>query len=128
MLEKGQSCLEARGVEERHVELIRNDYNRENEYSAIHPDAVSDGDIKGKGTMHGGHGASLPDCTKPNGQIDYRNFDTTQGGGFYDINGRNDIGGRDRAMSSLLYTKDMPYGANLINTTQNQTDGQITIF
>ena len=128
MLENGQSCLEARGIEQRHSEIIRNDYNNTNEYSAIHPNAKSDGDIKGKGTGHAGHGVSLPDCTKPTGQIDYSNFDTTQGGGLYDIEGRNDIGGRKKALTSMLYTADAPYGANLINTTKNQSEGQVSLF
>ena len=52
----GQTCLEKRGMTERHEEIARSDYNIENQYSATHKDAISDGDTKGKGTNHGGHG------------------------------------------------------------------------
>lgn len=124
MLENGQSCLEKSGIEERNTEIIRNDYNKNEEYSAIHPNAISDGDIKGKGTKHGGHSHYLPDCSKPTGQIDYSNFDTTQGGGLYDIEGRNDVGGRKKAMASSLYNQDYQYGAHLVNTEKNFADGQ----
>ena len=42
-----QSCLEKRGMEERHTEINRSDYNINDQYSATHPDALSDGDIQG---------------------------------------------------------------------------------
>lgn len=119
-----QSCLEKRGIEERHVEIVRNDYNIENPYSSTHPDALSDGDPMGKGTGHGGHTASIPDCTKPTTTIDYSNFDTFNGGGLYDIEGRNGIGGRKRAMASSLYNQDYQYNSNLINTELNLNEGQ----
>lgn len=123
-IENGQSCLEKRGMEERHQEIVRSDYNIENPYSATHNDALSDGDVQGKGTGHGGHTAWLPDCTKPTTTINYSNFDTTNGGGYYDIKGRNGIGGRERALASSLYNKETPYGANLIDTEKNQQEGQ----
>lgn len=123
-IENGQSCLEKRGMEERHQEIVRSDYNIENPYSATHNDALSDGDVQGKGTGHGGHTAWLPDCTKPTTTINYSNFDTTNGGGYYDIKGRNGIGGRERALASSLYNKENPYGANLIDTEKNQQEGQ----
>ena len=84
-IQNGQTCLEARGMEERHNEIVRSDYNLNNAYSSTHPNAISDGDVKGKGTQHGGHTHFLPDCTKPTTTIDYSNFDTFNGGGCYDI-------------------------------------------
>lgn len=54
-IQNGQTCLEKRGMEERHTEITRSDYNIENQYSATHKDALSDGDAQGKGTGHGGH-------------------------------------------------------------------------
>ena len=48
----GVTCLENRGMEERHVEIARNDYNIEDQYGPTHPDAISDGDPQGKGTGH----------------------------------------------------------------------------
>lgn len=119
-----QSCLEKRGIEERHNEIVRSDYNIEDQYSSAHKDAISDGDALGKGTNHGGHTHFLPDCSKPTTMIDYSNFDTVNGGGFYDIEGRNDIGGRKRAMGYSLYNQENQYSANLVNTEENLRQGQ----
>jgi len=127
ILENGQSCLEIKGIEEREHEIVRSDYNAENPYGPTHPDAISDGDAQGKGTGHGGHSAFLPDCSKPTNMIDYSNFDTTQGGGKYDIKGRNDIGGRERSMARSLYNPEFEYGAKLINTSENISQGQFFI-
>ena len=123
-VQNGQTCLEKRSMEERHQEITLSHYNIENQYSATHQDAVSDGDAQGKGTLHGGHTHFLPDCTKPTSQINYSNFDTENGGGYYDIKGRNGISGRERAMAISIYNKENPYGANLVNTTKNVDDGQ----
>lgn len=123
-IENGQSCLEKRGIEERSQEIVRSDYNEENPYGPTHPDAISDGDAQGKGTNHGGHSAFLPDCTKPLNMIDYSNFDTENGGGIYDIEGRNDIGGRNRSLARSMYNKEYQYGATLINTEENVKQGQ----
>lgn len=123
-VQNGQTCLEKRGIEERNTEILRSDYNKENEYSATHVDATSDGDAQGKGTGHGGHTHYLPDCTKPTTTIDYSNFDTVNGGGCYDIKGRNGISGRERALSISMYNKENEYGASLVDTTENVNDGQ----
>lgn len=123
-VQNGQTCLEKRGIDERHVEIARSDYNIENQYSSTHKDAVSDGDSFGKGTLHGGHTHWLPDCTKPVGQINYSNFDTENGGGCYDIKGRNGIGGRERALASSMYNKEAQYGSNFVDTTLNVNEGQ----
>lgn len=119
-----QSCLEKRGIEERSVEIVRSDYNIENQYGTSHPDALSNGDVNGKGTGHGGHTHYLPDCNKPTSTIDYSNFDTLNGGGLYDIEGRNDVGGRKKAINSSLYNHERQYSANLINTEINLRQGQ----
>jgi hypothetical protein len=127
ILENGQSCLENKGISERSKEITRSDYNAENPYGPTHPDAISDGDIQGKGTGHGGHTAWLPDCTKPLNMIDYSNFDTFNGGGIYDIKGRNHIGGRERSMARSIYNPEHQYGAELVNTELNVADGQFYI-
>lgn len=119
-----QSCLEKRAIDERNTEIVRSDYNSSDQYSATHKDAISDGDAQGKGTQHCGHTAWLPDCSKPLNMIDYSNFDTFNGGGYYDIEGRNDIGGRKRAMVNQLYNSENQYSANLINTEENRNAGQ----
>ena len=119
------SCLQARGTEERENEIVRNDYQRhDNEYSATHSDALSNGDPQGKGTGHGGHGHWLPNCSGTIGMIDYSNFDTFNGGGQYDIEGRNGVGGRDRAMASSLYSNTNEYNVPAICAGLEQIDGQ----
>lgn len=116
-----QSCLEKRGIEERNVEIVRSDYNIEDQYSANHKDAISDGDVMGKGTNHGGHGHFLPDCSQPTGKMNYSNFDTTNGGGKVDVETRK------TSMVRSLYNQDYQYGANLINTEENLKQGQFRI-
>ena len=128
LLENGQTCLENRGIDEREKELARSDYNQNNQYSEGHPDAISDGDPLGKGTQHpGGTKDILPDCSKPLNMIDYSNFDTFNGGGSYDIQGRNGIGGRERSLARSLYNAENQYGANLVNTSENVAQGQYVV-
>lgn len=114
----GQTCLEARGIEERSVETVRSDYNANNEYNAMHPDALSDGDVMGKGSGHPGHGSWLPNCQSVTNAIDYSNFDTFHGGGSLDIQAR------EQSIVRELYNANEPYGAELINTAQNIAEGQ----
>ena len=124
-LKNGQSCLEKNGIEERAVEMVRSDYNAENPYSDAHKDALSDGDPLGKGTGYsGGVKDTLPNYNGTRGMIDYSNFDTENGGGSYDIDGRNGIGGRIRSLARSMYNKENMYGSNLVNTEQNIIDGQ----
>ncbi len=123
-VENGQTCLEKRGMEERHEEITRSDYNIEDQYGPTHKDAISDGDPQGKGTGHGGHTHFLPDCTKPTTTINYSNFDSENGGGYYDIEGRNGISGRKRALATSLYNKEIQYGPTLVDTSANIADGQ----
>ena len=121
-----QTCLEVKGISARNESLVRNDYTRVDEYSAIHSDALSNGDPQGKGSGHGGHTHSVPDCTRPS-TIDYSNFDTENGGGLYDIAGRNGVGGRTFLKNISVYNENYEYGANLVDTTLNVQDGQIVI-
>ncbi len=84
------------------------------EYNSSHPNALSDGDILGKGTGSGGHQHWLPKCTDislenrgPENAIDYSNFDTFNGGGSCDIEMRN------KSMVRSMYDAEHPYyGAN----------------
>lgn len=121
-----QTCLEQKGIEARNESLVRNDYTKADEYSALHQDALATGDPQGKGTGNGGHTHSVPDCTKPSA-IDYSNFDTENGGGLYDIQGRNGVGGRIFLQNISVYNKNYEYGANLVDTALNVADGQIRI-
>ena len=45
-VQNGQTCLEKRGMDERHNEITRSDYNIENQYGPTHKDALSDGDVQ----------------------------------------------------------------------------------
>lgn len=126
-----QSYLEIKGIEERNEELVRNDYGNNDQYSVTHEDALShptetDKPL-GKGTGHGGHTYYIPDYTKPINQINYSNLDTFNGGGSYDIHGRNGVGGRIKLTNINLYNQDNAYGINSIDTTQNQLDGQYIV-
>ena len=122
-----QTCLEKKGIEARNESLVRNDYTRIEEYSSIHPDALATGDPQGKGTGHGGHTHSVPDCEKPS-SIVYTNFDTSENaGGLYDIEGRNGVGGRTFLKNISVYNENYEYGPTLIDTRLNVEDGQIRV-
>ena len=125
---KKQSALEVKGIEERRRELVRSDYNKENGYSNSHIDAISNPEdenkVLGKGTNSGGHQHYVPDFSKSSTLINYSNLDTTNGGGAYDIHGRNGQGGRNRLVKINLYNKDNSYGPNSVDTTENIEDGQ----
>lgn len=125
--QNGQTCLEKRGMEERHQEITRSDYNIENQYSETHSDALSNGDAQGKGSGHGGHTHYLPDCNKPTSTIDYSNFDTSPDsniGGVYDIEGRGDHPGRKTQMARSLYNNQNQYGPTSVDTSGNVNEGQ----
>jgi hypothetical protein len=49
---------------------------------------------------------------------------TENGGNIYDIEGRNNVGGRKQAVSLSLYNKDYQYGLHLIDSEENQRQGQ----
>jgi hypothetical protein len=126
-----QSFLEKKGIEERNKEIARSDYGKNNEYSDSHEDAISNPSDKekylGKGTNSGGHQHYTPDFSKPSTLINYSNLDTTNGGGSYDIHGRNNQGGRDRLLKYNIYNKDNEYGPNSIDMSENIEDGQYVI-
>ena len=124
-----QTCLEKAGITERHDEIVRSDYNIENQYSSAHKDAISDGDVQGKGhpTVQG-HTHWTPTCDgTTNNMIKYDNFATSPEdsiGGKLDIEGYMDRPGRKTQMARSIYTYENQYGANLIDTTVNVNDGQ----
>ena len=118
-----QSCLEFTSMDARHIQEARSDYQRNNQYSATHPDALASSG-NGKGTGHGGHTHWLPNCRGTIGIINYSNFDTQHGGNQYDIEGRNGIGGRLNAIVNSLYNAENPYGLSLVDTIENINEGQ----
>lgn len=121
-----QTYLEKQGIESRNESSVRNDYNKSDEYSAIHKDALSDGDTRGKGTGHGGHTHTIPNQGKQRA-IDYSTFNTGNAGNVYDIEGRNGNGGRKFLQTISKYNEEMEYGAHMIDTSANKVDGQIIL-
>lgn len=123
-----QSNLEKKGAEERKKEIVRSDYNKSDAYSEQHIDAISNPNDEtkylGKGTNSGGHQHSVPNPNLPTTLISYSNFDTTNGGGAYDIHGRNGQSGRNRLIKINIYNKENAYGVNSVDTSANIEDGQ----
>ena len=128
---KKQSTLEKKAIEERQRELVRSDYNKLDVYSDSHIDAISDPNAKnkplGKGTADGGHMAYVPDASKSSTSYNYSSLNTMNGGGSYDIHGRNEESGRNRLMAINIYSKDNAYGPNSIDMSENLDEGQYVI-
>ena len=122
-----QTCLEVKGIKSRNELLVRNDYTRADEYSATHPDALANGDPQGKGTGHGGHTHSIPDCTASSTAPRYDISTTNNAGGLYDIEGRNGVGGREFLVTINMYNEAKSYDKIGIDTSENIADGQIVV-
>lgn len=124
-----QTCLEKAGMTARHDEIVRSDYNIEDQYSSTHKDAISDGDVQGKGhpTVKG-HTHWTPSCDgTANNMIKYDNFATSpsdQIGGKLDIDGYLDRPGRKTQMARSIYNYEEPYGPTSVDTSANVNDGQ----
>lgn len=119
-----RSCLEIVSMDERHEELVRNNYNPDNEYTAMHPDAlnIDSGDGKhGKGTGSSGHGHWLPDCTGQLGMINYSNFDTDVA---HHAGNIDDNDARMKSLARSKYNSDNIYSAALVDTSMNVAEGQ----
>lgn len=123
-----RSCLEIVSMDERHRELVRNEYNPDNEYNRLHPDAlnIDNGDDKiGKGTGSAGHSHWLPDCTGQLGVINYSNFDTDVS---FHAGNRADNDARNQSLTRSLYNRVKEYSANLIDTSMNVAEGQYKTY
>ena len=124
--ESKQSRLESEAIPHREGLLIRNDYQEgDHEYSEAHPDAMATGDPLGKGT-----GVPLGVAPRP-GSVDskaisYSNMNTIDGGGQYDVEGRDSVGksGRVQLMAMNLYNKENYYDTDSVDTTENRNRGQ----
>ena len=121
-----QTFLEKKAIDLRQEANVRNDYEKNDVYSINHKDAISDGDVKGKGTGHGGHTHTMPDQNKLSA-INYSTFDTNGGGNVYDIEGFKGKGGRNFLTTISKYSKENEYGVNSVDTSANLADGQIII-
>jgi hypothetical protein len=138
-----RSYLEIESMNARHVMEVRSDYQRTNQYSETHPDALApdysggqgrvhttpDGQTytAGKGTGHGGHGHWLPHCTSQIGVFDYSNFDTA-----VTSNAGNELdnAARTQALTRSLYGALNPYGVgpNAVDTSLNVLEGQFVLI
>ncbi len=124
-----QTCLEKNGITTRHDQIVRSDYNFEDQYSSTHNDAISNGDVQGKGhpTVKG-HTHWTPSCDgTANNTIKYDNFATSPEdniGELYDIEGRAGLPGRKEQMVRSIYNYENSYGPNSVDTTANQQEGQ----
>ena len=126
-----QSHLEKKSIEKRQEELVRSEYNKSEEYSDNHENAVSnpldEKKYHGKGTQNGGHQHYLPNHDLPSTAFNYSNFNTSEGGGAYDIYGKDGKGGRERLVKINIYNKDNAYGPDSVDTSANIEDGQYVI-
>lgn len=124
-----QSNLEKKGIERRHIELARSDYNQNDAYSETHDHALSHNDTThphGKGMGNGGHTHSVPNYDLGPTRI-IPQLDTTDGGGSYDRYGYNGIGGRQFLTTINIYGPDNAYGENSVDTSANVADGQYQV-
>ena len=121
-----QSRLESEAIDKRHELEVISDYQKNtNEYSEQHQDALSNGDPQGKGTGVS-MGYSVPGQTTNKG-INYANIATNSGGGLYDIEGRNGIGGRRYLETINMYNAEQSYGIDSADTSKNVADGQFIV-
>ena len=108
------------------------DYNKYNQYSENHKDAISDGDVMGKGTKNNPvndihHVKRTKNYSKEGGvesSISYQ-INTAEGGGKYDIEGRNDIGGRERAQNINFFSpgaRDYSVSSNNLRLKTDNVD------
>ena len=114
-----QSCLEFVSMDARHEQEARSDYQRDNQYSALHPDAMAaSGNGKGVG---GEHSHWLPNCRGTIGVINYSNFitDINSGAG----NDWDNIA-RNKALARSLYNGNNIYSQLSVDTSKNVREGQ----
>lgn len=114
------SGIETSASEARQKQLQKNlEYNKENSYSSSHNKAKSiNGQALGKGVANSDHQVYVPKIENKDdfkNRYEYNSLNTEQGGGDYDINGRNNNGGRERLLGINLYGKNHEYGNIDIN-------------
>ena len=111
--------LNSEGVDYRrqHVETGSDNLYHEgegHEYGENSEDILSrEGEPLGKGTGKA-MGYAIKNGSAPKTQISYSNVDTKNGGGDYDINGKNGVGGRKRLMLMNQYNATAEYGEDLV--------------
>ena len=125
------SNLENFAIVERQTTRQRMVYDGlENVYNASHPNALSTGDLHGKGTGHSGHGHWLPNqqsSISTMNNINYSNFDTADNTGLARTGAGNltDYNARIQALNRQLYGPQNPYES--IDTSRNRHEGQYVV-
>lgn len=111
-------------MEERHSQLVRQTYSPTDAYSAIHKDALATGDQNGKGTGHGGHTHSLPNCNGTLGLFVYSDLDTgiNSGAGNCDDNKQRRI-----SLVRSMYNHEFEYAYKNIDSSKNLAEGQYSV-
>lgn len=118
-----QECLEIKSMEARHEQMARSDHNADNRYDGNHPDALANGDKRGKGTgRSGGSEFWLPSCNADG--INYSNFDTDPNSGAGNC---DDNEARRVALARSKYGPANPYGVNSVDTSANVNEGQYQV-
>jgi len=115
-----QSCLEFTSMNARDIQVKMSDYQRNNQYSATHPDALASSG-NGKGTGRGGHTHWKPNCRGSIGIINYSNFDTAISSG---AGNDCDNMARKKSLARSLYNNIDEYSLRLVDTSLNVREGQ----
>lgn len=111
-------------MDARHEQMVRSDYNRENQYNESHPDALATGDAQGKGTGSSGHGHWLPDCNSAPNVFRYDNFDTDIS---FHAGNDTDNAARNEMLARSMYNQENIYDASAIDTSANVAEGQYVV-
>ena len=116
-----QSRLEEEAFIKRpELEMMNTYQDSINEYSSGHKNAISDGDVKGKGVGAAANPYLLPNPAEP--KTSYKPTLRTDDGG-----GALDIITREALESINIYSKKAEYGPNSVDTSKNVADGQYVV-
>lgn len=110
-----QSCLEKVSMDARHKQIVRSEYQRDNQYSETNL-----GENR-KGLPGTGHSHWLPNCNGTIGMINYSNFDTSYKS---DIGNKDDKEARHKSMVRSLYSAENPYSESIIDSSASIREGQ----
>jgi hypothetical protein len=117
-----QSRLEKEAFIKRPELEMMNTYQDDiNEYSSEHKNAISDGDVKGKGVGGSAHPYLLPNPDEP--KTSYKPTLRTDDGG-----GALDIAQRETLENINIYSRENQYGPNFVDTSKNVADGQYVVI
>lgn len=125
-MSKFVTCLETRSIAERHEQMARQTYTKEDPYHVGHQDALATGDQNGKGTGSGGHTFYLPDCTLGINDFtkSFNQLDTHPNSGAGNC---EDNQARNKAFERMMYTHLRPYSYMNLDSSRNLAEGQYSV-